>query len=120
MDTIKNVFTIIISLSTVFGIFTGIINKIFNKKLKPIEDKIDANEKENLDDKMQQWRFECVTFASNLRKGVQYSIYEFQAIFVFADKYEDAVKRLGVTNNLFEEELLFIKKKYQELTEKNS
>lgn len=119
MDTIKNVLTIIISLSTVFGIFTGIINKAFSKKLKPIEDKIDANEKENLDDKMQQWRFECVTFASNLRKGVQYSIYEFQTIFVFADKYEDAVKRLGITNNLFEEELLFIKKKYQELTEKN-
>lgn len=118
MDTIKNVLTIIISLSTVFGIFTGIINKAFSKKLKPIEDKIDANEKENLDDKMQQWRFECVTFASNLRKGVQYSIYEFQTIFVFADKYEDAVKRLGITNNLFEEELLFIKKKYQELTEK--
>lgn len=119
MDMVKNILGIVISLSTVFGIFTGIINKMFNKKLKPIEDKIDATEKENLEDKMQQWRFECVTFASNLRKGTAYSIYEFQAIFVFADKYEDAVKRLNITNNLFEEELLFIKKKYKELTEKN-
>lgn len=107
----------IISLTTVLGIFTGIINKIFNKRLKPIVDRLDKSDKENLEDKMQQWRFECVTFASNLRKGTKYSIYEFQAIFVFADKYEQAVERLEIKNNLFSEELSFIKKKYAELTE---
>lgn len=118
MGVLKEVLGLIISLSTVFGIFTGIINKSFSKKLKPIENKIDANERETLENNMQQWRFECVTFASNLRKGIPFSIYEFQAIFVFADKYEQAVKKLDLTNNLFEEELLFIRKKYQELTEK--
>lgn len=117
MELVKNVLGLVISVSSVLGIFTGIINKSFSKRLKPIEDRMDAVEKENLDDKMQQWRFECVTFASNLRKGIPYSVYEFQAIFAFADKYEQAVKKLNVPNNLFEEELAFIKKKYQELTE---
>ena len=117
MDIAKNVLGLIISGSTVLGIFTGIVNKVIAKKIQPISDKIDKNERENLEHKMQQWRFECVTFASNLRKGVPFSIYEFQAIFVFADKYEQAVKKLDLTNNLFEEELTYIRKKYQELTE---
>ena len=117
METLKSALSLIISISTVLGIFTGIINKSFSKRLKPIEDKIDKNEREVLENNMQQWRFQCVTFASDLRKGIPFSIYEFQAIFVFADKYEQAVKKLDLTNNLFEEELTFIRKKYQELTE---
>lgn len=117
MELIKSILGLIVSLSTVFGIFTGIINRSFTKRIKPLENKIDANEREALENNMQQWRFQCVTFASDLRKGIPFSIYEFQAIFVFADKYEQAVKKLDLTNNLFEEELTYIKKRYQELTE---
>ena len=43
MDTVQGVLGIIISMSTVLGVFTGIINKLFSHKLKPIENKIDVN-----------------------------------------------------------------------------
>ena len=40
--TIETTLGIIISVASVLGIFTGIINKLFNIKLKPIEKRIDT------------------------------------------------------------------------------
>ena len=46
--TIETALGIIISVASVLGIFTGIINKLFNIKLKPIEKRIDTIERDNL------------------------------------------------------------------------
>lgn len=108
MTTIQQILTLVISLSTVFGIFTGIINWLFNKKLDPIN-------KENLKHQMETWRYTVVSFASDLHNGTSKTKFEFEAIFVFIDNYEDAIERLKLKNTVFEEEVLYIKEKYHEL-----
>ncbi len=115
MDSIQSIFGLIISLSTVLGIFSAIINKTFDKKLKPLEDKIDKNERLSIENDMDEWRYQCVSFASDLHKNIPKTIYEFEIIFKLCDKYEAAVEVLGVKNNLFTEELAFIKEEYHKL-----
>ena len=120
MDTVQGVLGIIISMSTVLGVFTGIINKLFSHKLKPLEDKIDLNEKKSMENDMDEWRYQCVSFASDLHKKIPKTIYEFEIIFKLADKYEQIVEELGIKNNLFDEELLYIKEEYRKLLKDNS
>lgn len=118
MDSIKNILAIIISMSTVIGIFSKIVSGTFSKKLKPLEDKIEKHRLTSLRADMEEWRYHIVAFASELRKGVHKSRFEYEAIFVFIDEYEKAVEELHITNGLFEVESQFIKKKYNESTTK--
>lgn len=118
IETIKTVLGIIISLSTVLGIFTGIVNKLFTKKLKPLEDKIEENRLLNLKQSMEEWRFQVVSFSSELRNGVPKSRFEFETIFIFINEYEEAVEELGITNNFFSEEVVYIKNCYRDLMNK--
>lgn len=120
MDTVQSVLGIIISMSTVLGVFTGIVNKLFASKLKPLEDKIDYNEKKSMENDMDEWRYQCVSFSSDLHKKISKTVYEFEIIFKLADKYEQAVEELGIKNNLFDEELLYIKEEYRKLLKDNS
>jgi len=115
IESIQQILGLIVSLSTVLGIFTGIINRTFNKKLKPLEDKLDKHEKEDLQNRMSQLRFQVVSFASDLRKGITKTKYEFEAIFKFIDDYEAIIETLQINNNLFAEEVLYIKECYHEL-----
>lgn len=115
MQDLKDVLSLIISLSTVLGIFTGIVNKLFNNKLKPIEQKIEKNRRTSMTEDMRMARYQVVKFASELRRGVPKSRYEFEAIAEFADSYEKAVTELGVKNSFFVEEEVYIKQKYHEL-----
>lgn len=108
MTILQQILTLIISLSTVFGIFTGVINWLFNKKLDPIKN-------ENLRNQMETWRYTVVSFASDLHNGIIKTKFEYEAIFVFIDNYEDAIERLKVKNTVFEEEVIYIKEKYHEL-----
>ena len=115
IDTIKELGGLIITISSVLGIFTGIINKVFTKKLKPIEDKIEKHRLANLRADMEEWRYQVVSFASDLRKGIPKSRFEYEAIFVFMDEYEEAVEELNINNGLFQIESQYIKKCYNEL-----
>lgn len=115
IDNIKDLGGLIITISSVLGIFTGIVNKVFTKKLKPIEEKIEKHRLSNLRADMEEWRYQVVSFASDLRKGVSKSRFEYEAIFTFMDEYEMAVEELGINNGLFEVESQFIKKSYKEL-----
>jgi len=116
MDTIKNVLTIIVSLSTVFGIFTGIINKMFNKKLQPLENRIEESEKNIMKHELGQLRYLVVSFANDLRNGVPKSRFQFDAVFSFIDEYEEMINRLHIKNGLFEEEKVYIKEMYHKMT----
>lgn len=119
MQDIKDILGLIISISSVLGIFTGIVNKLFNSKLKPINDKIDSNHKAGLKEDMRMARYQVVKFASELRRGVPKSRFEFEAIAEFADSYEKAVEELGIQNSFFVEEEIYIKQKYHELFDKD-
>ena len=118
MDTLKNILGLIVSLSTVFGIFTGIINKAFSKKLKPIEDKIDKTEQDGLKRDMMMVRSQVISAAADLHRGVELTKYQYDYLFDCMDMYEDYVKKLKITNNLFSSEEDYIKEKYQEFVDK--
>ena len=115
MDTLKNILTIIISMSTVIGIFSKILSNIFSKKLKPLEDRMTKNEEKALRDQMNSLRYRIVTFANDLHNGVNHSRYEFEIIFTFIDEYEKLVEELGLHNNYFTEESCTIKEYYRNL-----
>ena len=115
MQDLKDILGLIISISSVLGIFTGIVNKLFNNKLKPINEKIDKNHIASLTEDMRMARYQVVRFASELRRGVPKSRFEFEAIAEFADSYEKAVAELGIQNSFFVEEEIYIKQKYHEL-----
>ena len=117
MQELKDVMGIIISLSSVLGIFTGIVNKLFTKKLQPLENKIEENEREGLKRDMMIMRSEVISFASNLHRGQKATRYQFEYIFDCMDLYEEYVKKLELTNNLFTSEEKYIRQKYQEFTE---
>lgn len=118
MDTVKNILTLTISLSTVLGIFTGIINKAFSKKLKPIEDKIDKTEQEGLKRDMMMVRSQVISAAADLHRGIELTKYQYDYLFDCMDMYEDYVKRLNITNNLFSSEEEYIKERYKEFIDK--
>lgn len=118
IDTIKELGSLVITLSSVLGIFTGIVNKIFTKKLKPIEEKIEQHRLANLRADMEEWRYQVVSFAGDLHKGIPKTRHEYEAIFVFMDEYERAVEELGITNNFFKEESRMIRESYRELNNK--
>lgn len=115
MDMVKNILGIVISLSTVFGIFTGIINKMFSKKLKPIENRIDQERKDSIKHDLGQLRYLVVSFANDLRNGVPKSRFQFEAVFGFMDEYEEMINQLHIKNGLFAEEESFIREQYRKL-----
>lgn len=115
MDTVQSILGVIISISTVLGIFTSIINKLFSHKLKPIEKKIDANREESIRQHMKVARHEVVSFAGELHRGVKHTLEETEAIFEFIDTYNNAIEELGIKNSLFVAEEEFIKEYYQSL-----
>lgn len=115
METFKEILGLILTISSVLGVFSAIINKIFDRKLKPIEKKIDDNEIASLKKDMEQWRFEVCKFAGDLRRGVAHTRFEYESIFVFISDYDAAVERLHLHNGLFETEEAFIRDCYNKL-----
>lgn len=118
IDTIKEVSGLIAAMTTILGVFTGIVNKIFTKKLKPIEEKIEQHRLANLRADMEEWRYQVVSFAGDLHKGIPKTRHEYEAIFVFMDEYEKAVEELGITNNFFTIESQLIRDSYKKLSNK--
>lgn len=117
MELVKTILSIVISLSTVLTIFTGIINTLFNNKLKPIEEKIEKNRVDSMRGDLTVTRYQIVRFASELHRNVKKTRYEFECIATLCNEYEEAVKELGITNNFFTAEEEFIKQCYQKLCE---
>lgn len=118
MDIVKNVLGLIISGSTVLGIFTGVINKMFDNKLKPLEKKIDNMDKDSMKHDMGQLRYLVVSFANDLRNGVPKSKFQFDAVFSFIDEYEEMIEALHIKNGLFKEEEAYIREQYHKLLDK--
>lgn len=115
MELLKETLSLILTLSSVLGVFSAIINKLFDKKLKPLEKKIDDNELASLKTDMEHWRFEVCRFAGDLRRGVPHTRFEYESIFVFISNYESAVERLHIHNGIFESENAYIRDCYLKL-----
>jgi len=117
MTLVKEILGLIISLSAVFGIFTGIINKMFSAKLKPIETRIEEEHQEAMKHSLGQLRFIVVSFANDLRNGEAKSRFQYDAIFSFIDEYDEMIEQLNLKNGLFQEEESFIKEQYHKLVD---
>lgn len=120
MELFKNILSIIISLSTVLTIFTGIINKLFSDKLKPIDEKIEKNRLDGIKQNMRLARHHVVTFAGEIHRGRRPTLEETEAIFEFIDTYDNAIEELGIQNSFFVAEEEFIKDYYQSLKQKKN
>lgn len=118
IQDVKDIMGLIISLSSVLGIFTGIVNKLFSNKLKPVYERLKEDEDKALKQEMATCRFRVVTFAGELRRGVEHTRYEYESIFTFMDEYEECVERLKIENNYFAEESRYIRERYRELMNK--
>ena len=115
MENLKDYLSLILTISSVLGVFSAIVNKIIDKRIKPLEEKIDNNELASLKKDMEQWRVEVCRFAGDLRRGIPHTRHEYASIFVFLSDYDEAVDRLGVHNGLFESEEAFIRECYNKL-----
>lgn len=115
MELLKTILSVIISLSTVLTIFTSIVNALFDKKLKPIDEKIEKNRLDSIKQNMRLARHHVTSFAGELHRGVEHTLEETEAIFEFIDTYESAIEELGIQNSFFVAEEEFIKEYYQSL-----
>ena len=88
----------------VLGAMSKIIDTTFDKKLRPLTNR----------DRM-QIRFEIVSFASELHKGIPHTRDEYLAVFELIDEYKDICKQLDIQNHVFEAECQYIDKRFQEL-----
>lgn len=102
----ENIILQISSYITAVGVIVAALNKTLNKKIDPINEKIDNNEKDNL-------RYKILSFANSLHNGDSHTRQEYETIFFFYDKYEAIIKRLGITNGYLETEMEFIRDTYK-------
>lgn len=60
-----------------------------------------------------QYRYNIVSFASDLRKGCSKTRDEYLSIFEQIDEYLRICKKFNIQNHLFEEEVKYINKAYE-------
>ncbi len=102
----ENIILQISSYITAVGVIVAALNKTLNKKIDPINEKIDHNEKDSL-------RYKILSFANSLHNGDNHTRQEYETIFFFYDKYEAIIKRLNITNGYLETEMEFIRETYK-------
>lgn len=94
----------ITALIVIVGAFNSVVSKTFDRKLKPLTNR----------DRM-QLRFQIVGFASDLHKGIPHTRDEYLAVFELIDEYNEICKEQGISNHVFESEVKYIDKCFQEL-----
>lgn len=103
-----------------------VMGKYVNKTMKPFFDEIHTsldniteqiNEIKDENDRreIQRLRYECLKFASEIRKGVQKTRREYEEIFRMEQSYEELVKKHDIKNGFMIEEMKYIHSKYREL-----
>lgn len=82
------------------------------KRMKQIEDSIDANEKDRI-------RREMFTFAGECRRGEKHTLDEFRHVIALKDKYDALLKKTNDKNGIFDAEYKYIIGVYEERQKKN-
>lgn len=103
-DIVFEVSKFISAVAIVIGAMTKVVDKTFDKKLKPLTNR----------DRM-QLRFQIVSFASELHKGIPHTRDEYLAVFELIDEYKEICKQLQIENHVFEAECQYIDKCFQTL-----
>lgn len=103
-DIIIEISKYITAIGVAVGAVAKVIDSTFDKKLKPLTNR----------DRM-QLRFEIVSFASELHKGIPHTRDEYLAVFELIDEYKEICKQLNIQNHVFEAECQYIDKCFQQL-----
>lgn len=103
-DIVIEVSKFISAIVIVIGTMNKVIDKTFDKKLRPLTNR----------DRM-QLRFQIVSFASELHKGIPHTRDEYLAVFELIDEYTEICTQLGIKNHVFEAECQYIDKCFQSL-----
>lgn len=75
--------------------------------------------KENSDKKeMQRLRYECLRFASDLRKCEPKTRQEYEEIFRMEDSYNSLIEKYNIENGFMHEEMLYVHNQYRSLINK--
>lgn len=104
----------------------SIMGKYVNKTMQPffnevhtslnnITEQINEIKDENDRREIQRLRYECLKFASEIRKGVQKTRSEYEEIFRMEEDYDILVKKHSIKNGFMIEEMKYIHSKYREL-----
>lgn len=101
------------------------IKKAMEPDLKDIKNsikglKVDISDiKESSDHKeMQRLRYECLCFASDLRKGDAKTRQEYEEIFRMEDTYNASIDKYNIENGFMHEEMLYVHNQYRSLLNK--
>ena len=98
------------------------IKKAMDPDLKDIKRSI-SGLKTDIDDikdaadrrEMQRLRYECLCFASDLRKGDAKTRQEYEEIFRMEDTYNTLIDKHSIENGFMHEEMLFVHNQYRSL-----
>ena len=102
LSNIQTLVSLLVGMSTLLGIFVGIINKMLDKKLNGL-----------YHDNRRQYRYLIVDFAGDLHNGIQKTREEFTTILDIFGRYETLVEKLKVKNHYVDSEIEYIKEKYK-------
>lgn len=101
------------------------IKKAMEPDLKDIKNsikglKVDISDiKESSDRKeMQRLRYECLCFASDLRKGDAKTRQEYEEIFRMEDSYNSLIDKYNIENGFMHEEMFYVHNQYRSLLNK--
>lgn len=125
--------TVVTAVSTIFGNIKGIgksskkgidtyINNQVAPSLKEIKDSIESLhgeintiKAESDEDKMQRLRYDCLCFASEVRKGEAKTRQEYEEIFRMESTYDNLIDKYNIKNGFMEEEMLFVHEHYRKM-----
>lgn len=71
-------------------------------------------EKELIDTKVQNWRWNVLDFANSCRNGRRHSKDEWSHVISQLAEYENYIERNGIVNGVFEEDARYLREEYHE------
>lgn len=106
-----------------------IINKYIDDQVSPnlvsikdciekVHTEINDMKRESDEDKMQRLRYECLCFASDIRKGEAKTRQEYEEIFRMEAEYDRLIAKYDIVNGFMEEEMLYTHNQYRSLDNK--
>lgn len=91
------------------------LQQSFRDGISVIENDIRDLKECNDRNEMQRLRYECLCFASDIRKGEAKTRQEYEEVFRMEDAYERLTKQYNVRNGYMLEEMSYVHKQYQSL-----
>lgn len=89
--------------------------KIIKDSIDDLHREINENKKDSDEDKMQRLRYDCLCFASDIRKGVPKTRQEYEEIFRMETEYDRLITKYDIKNGYMEEEMLYVHNQYRSL-----